>query len=284
MSENVTKTKEQDGRKPGEDYRDADGILVCGKCGEPRERMFPAGGIFKEPHLVTVMCRCRREKADRQREETERAEKRRRTERLRKQCFSSSGRYAFCTFDADDGRNAAQSTVCKAFAETFDPKDPEGLVLYGKRGTGKSFHASCIANAVIERGFSCLVTDIKQVVNLMESSFEKRSGNLERILATDLLILEDLGAQRSTEYVMEHVYDVIDGRYKAGKPMVITTNFDFRERILNATADDPWGRVFDRIVEVGFPVKYDGNSRRREIGMKNRKDFKRKLGIEGIES
>ena len=41
MSENVTKTKEQDGRKPGEDYRDADGILVCGKCGEPRERMFP---------------------------------------------------------------------------------------------------------------------------------------------------------------------------------------------------------------------------------------------------
>lgn len=203
---------------------------------------------------------------------------------VRKQCFPSSGRYAFCTFDADDGRNAAQSTVCKAFAATFDPKDPEGLVLYGKRGTGKSFHASCIANAVIERGFSCLVTDIKQVVNLMESSFEKRSGNLERILAPDLLILEDLGAQRSTEYVMEHVYDVIDGRYKAGKPMVITTNFDFRERILNATADDPWGRVFDRIVEVGFPVKYDGNSRRREIGMKNRKDFKRKLGIEGIES
>ncbi len=47
MSENVTKTKEQDGRKPGEDYRDADGILVCGKCGEPRERMFPAGGIFQ---------------------------------------------------------------------------------------------------------------------------------------------------------------------------------------------------------------------------------------------
>ena len=154
MNENVTKTKEQDGQKPGEDYRDADGILVCGKCGEPRERMFPAGGIFKEPHLVPTMCRCQREEADRQREEAERTEKRRRTERLRKQCFPSSGRYAFCTFDADDGRNAAQSTVCKAFAATFDPKDPEGLVLYGKRGTGKSFHASCIANAVIERGFS----------------------------------------------------------------------------------------------------------------------------------
>ena len=51
MSENVTKTKEQDGRKPGEDYRDADGILVCGKCGEPRERMFPAGGILSLIHI-----------------------------------------------------------------------------------------------------------------------------------------------------------------------------------------------------------------------------------------
>lgn len=71
MNENGTKTKEQDGRKPVEDYRDADGILICGKCGEPRERMFPAGGIFKEPHLVPTMCRCQREEADRQREETE---------------------------------------------------------------------------------------------------------------------------------------------------------------------------------------------------------------------
>ncbi len=101
------------------------------------------------------MCRCQSEEADRQREETERAEKRRRTERLRKQCFPSSGRYAFCTFDADDGRNAAQSTVCKAFAATFDPKDPEGLCPVREARHGKSFHASCIANAVIERGFSC---------------------------------------------------------------------------------------------------------------------------------
>ena len=284
MSANETRPKETAGRKPGENYRNEEGILICGKCGEPRERMFPAGGIWKEPHHVPSMCRCQREEYERQQEEAERTERMRRTERLRKQCFPSSGRYASCTFDADDGRNTMQSTVCRAFAETFDPKDPEGLVLYGARGTGKSFHASCIANAVIVRGFSCLVTDIKQVVNLMESSFEKRSGNLERILSPDLLILEDLGAQRSTEYVMEHVYDVIDGRYKAGKPMVITTNFDYKGRILNAPADDPWGRVFDRIVEVGFPVKYDGFSRRREIGAKNRKDFRKKLGIEGIES
>lgn len=279
MTMNEMKNREQT-RVPGEDYRDDKGLLICGKCGEPRERILPAGGIFKEPHAVPTMCRCQREEVEKQRRAEELEQRRRKADRLRKECFPSSGRYAFCTFDGDDGRNAEQTVICKAFAATFDPKDPMGLVLYGGCGTGKSFHASCIANAIIERGFSCLVTDIKQVVNLMESSFEKRMANLSRILEPDLLILEDLGAQRSTEYVMEHVYDVIDGRYKAGKPMVITTNFNYKTRIVPASATDPWRRVFDRIVECGYPVSYTGETRRKEIGARNREEFRKKLGVE----
>ena len=81
----------------------------------------------------------------------------------------------------------------------------------------------CVANALLDAGYSVLHTDIAHIVNVMESSFEGRAGNLERILSYDLLCIEDLGAQRSTEYMMEHVFNVIDGRYKAGRPMVITT-------------------------------------------------------------
>ena len=257
----------------------ADGIPVCERCGKPKGRLFPAGGIFKEPHIVPVMCDCELERQRIADEESAARERARRSDRLRKACFPASGRYALCTFDGDDGRNPEQTTVCKAFAATFDASDPMGLVLYGDCGTGKSFHACCIANALIEEGHSCLVTDIKQVVNLMESSFEKRMKNLARVLEPDLLILEDLGAQRSTEYVMEHVYDVVDGRYKAGKPMVITTNFDFKTRILRTTPDDAWTRVFDRIVECGYPVAYRGLTRRREIGAVNRAAFRKKLGI-----
>lgn len=259
--------------------RNADGLLVCERCRMPRERIFPAGGIFKEPHKVPVMCACQTEEVERQKAEQEAAERRRLLEKRKAACFPSSGRYAFLTFDADDGRNPEQTSVCRAFSATFDPADPMGLVLYGDCGTGKSFHAACIANGVIEGGHSCLVTDIKQVVNLMESSFENRLKNLAHVLEPDLLILEDLGAQRSTEYVMEHVYDVVDGRYKAGKPMVITTNFDYRNRILRPAPDDPWRRVFDRIVECGYPVAYRGATRRKEIGAVNREAFRRKLGI-----
>lgn len=286
MAENETKKKEREDGSANmadtETYRDSDGILICKKCGKPREFRVPGNGVVPSM-LVPSMCDCQKAKEDARREEMERKARDARTKKRRTSCFAASGRYASLTFDADDNRNPEQTTYCKAFAATFDPKDPMGLVLYGNRGTGKSFHASCIANAVVARGFSCLVTDIKQVVNLMESSFEKRQGNLSRILSPDLLILEDLGAQRSTEYVMEHVYDVIDGRYKAGKPMVITTNFDFRTRILNATDDDPYARVFDRIVEVSLPVRYEGASRRREIGARNRADFRKKLGI-GVQS
>lgn len=286
MAENETKktgsTASVADSQTKETYRNDGGILICKKCGKPREFRVPGNKVVPSM-LVPSMCDCQKAKEDARREEMERKARETRTKNLRNTCFASSGRYASLTFDADDGRNPEQTTVCKAFAATFDPKDPMGLVLYGNRGTGKSFHASCIANAIVEHGFSCLVTDIKQVVNLMESNFEKRQGNLSRILSPDLLILEDLGAQRSTEYVMEHVYDVIDGRYKAGKPMVITTNFDFRTRILNATDDDPYARVFDRIVEVSLPVRYEGASRRREIGARNRADFRKKLGI-GVQS
>lgn len=263
----------------GGEEKVADGIPVCGKCGKPRGKLLPAGGIFKEPHIVPVMCDCQLEQQRIADEESAARERARRSDSLRKACFPASGRYARCTFDADDGRNPEQTTVCKAFAATFDAADPMGLVLYGDVGTGKSFHACCIANALIEDGHSCLVTDIKQVVNLMESSFEKRRDNLSHILKPDLLVLEDLGAQRSTEYVMEHVYDVVDGRYKAGKPMVITTNFDFKTRILRSSPDDVWRRVFDRIVECGYPVAYRGLTRRVEIGAVNRAAFREKLGI-----
>ena len=278
MTNTDPNTKANNAPAQEEDFRNEDGILICGRCKKPRERRIPAGGIFDKPHLIPSMCDCQKKEEERKKAEAERQEKEQKEKRLRASCFATSGRYALCTFDADDGRNPGQSTVCKAYAATFDPTDASGLVLFGDCGTGKSFHAACIANALIATGHTCLVTDIKQVVNLMESSFERRMENLSRILSPDLLILEDLGAQRSTEYVMEHVYDVVDGRYKAGKPMVITTNFPFR-RMLEAEGGDPWQRVFDRIVECCYPVQYEGASRRREKGLAMRVHLREKLGI-----
>lgn len=140
--------------------------------------------------------------------------------------------------------------------------------------------SSAIANRVIDRGFSALQTDVRSIVNLMESSFEHRQRNLDRILGYDLLLIEDLGAQRSTSYMMEHVYSVIDGRYKTGKPMVVTTNFG-GDRINGSISDsdDPWSRIFDRILERCYPIRFTGQNRRTIKKEDMRKVMKERLGI-----
>ena len=90
--------------------------------------------------------------------------------------------------------------------------------------------------------------------------------------------IEDLGAQRNTSYMMEQVYTIIDGRYKSGKPMVITTNLDPR-RINDASGDEAWKRVFDRILERCYPIEFNGSNRRAAKKMEMREAMRKRLGL-----
>ena len=260
-----------------DDFINEDGLLVCGKCGQPKQRRLPM--LFgQEPMVVGVMCACEQKAQEERAAREEQLRRRHRAKELRDECFKYSGFYKDCTFAADDGRSPEQSNICQRFVATFDGKDPNGLLLWGEVGTGKTFLSSCIANALIDLGFSCLQTDINLVVSMMESSFEQRRRNLDRILSYDLLLIEDLGAQRSTDYMMEYVYTLIDGRYKAGKPMVITTNIPLHE-ISHAPKSSPWSRIYDRILERCYPVEFKGTSRRKEAGISMRRAMRERLGL-----
>ena len=253
-----------------------DGLLVCGKCGTPKQRRIEVP-FRDEPMVVRVMCACE-ERAAREREEREEREREReRAARERKRCFTSAPVLAASTFEADDGKNPRISAACERFADTFDHGDPRGLLLYGDVGSGKTFMAAAIANRLIDRGFSVLQTDIGTVATIMESSFDGRARNLDRILGHDLLVIDDIGAQRSTEYMMQHVYSVVDGCYRRGTPMVVTTNLD-PERIAQLRGDGPWGRVLDRILEVCYPIRITGN-RRRANAVEMRKSMRERLGL-----
>lgn len=274
--ENATQEEEESVR---DDYRDDDGLLVCGRCGKRKELRLPMLEGMKKPMVVSVMCDCEKNReAEEARREAERVAEEK-AARRRVECFPSSGLYRDFTFAADDGRSPRQSSVCKRFADTFDVGDPNGLVLWGGVGTGKSFMSSCIANEVISLGHSAYQTDISSVANLMESSLSDRNGNLDRILSYDLLLIEDLGAHRSTDYMMEYVYSIIDGRYKTGKPMVITTNFTLQE-MSHASPTNLWCRIFDRILERCYPVEFDAQDRRKENANKMRERMRKRLGLD----
>lgn len=193
----------------------------------------------------------------------------------RDKCFSLGGFYRNCTFDTDDGKEPEPASLCRKYADAFDPETPFGLLLWGDVGTGKSFMSSAIANRVIDRGFAACQMDIGQIARILESSFENRQKNLKRIFGYDLLLIEDLGAQRSTSYMMEHVYTVIDGCYKAGVPMVITTNFSLGQ-ITCPESGDLWERVFDRILERCYPIKFTV-PRRKGKTVKMREEMRARL-------
>ena len=279
MDELETRATQDDA--PCEDYRDGEGLLVCGRCGTRKEAMLP-GLLDRPPRVVRCRCKCEQQAEDERRAQAEERERSRRIERARTECFKIAPAYAPITFADDDRRTPEQSDICERWAATFDKADPAGLLLCGGVGTGKSFMSVCVANALLDAGYSVLHTDIAHIVAEMESSFEGRAKNLERILSYDLLCIEDLGAQRSTEYMMEHVFNVIDGRYKAGRPMVITTNFTL-DQVSHPAPSSPWCRTFDRIIQCCYPVTFTGASRRRLAALDMRRAMRERLGIRGQE-
>lgn len=257
----------------------SDGLLVCEKCGKPKQKKLFLTGR-DEPFIVHIPCECEQREERERLEREERAAAKAKADKMRRECFAASGFYRDCTFENDDGLTPGLSSVCQRYADTFDQKEPYGLLLWGNVGTGKSYMSSAIANRVIDHGFSALQTDVRCIVNLMESSFENRQRNLDRIFGYDLLLIEDLGAQRSTSYMMEHVFSVIDGRYKTGKPMIVTTNLG-GDRINGSLSDsdDPWSRVFDRILERCYPIKFTGQNRRVLKKDNMRKAMRERLGM-----
>ena len=118
--------------------------------------------------------------------------------------------------------------MAKRYTENWKNVKAEnlGLLLWGDVGTGKSFLAACIANALLEKGVPVLMTNFSKILNQMGAMYSDERVSLYCFFFNrfSLLIIDDLGIERNTEYALEQVYAVIDERYKTGLPLIITTN------------------------------------------------------------
>ena len=90
-----------------------------------------------------------------------------------------------------------------------------------------------------------------------------------------LLVIDDMGIERESQYTIETIYTVIDERYKSGKPLIITTNIQLD--ILGNPQDLEHARIYDRIMERCMPVFFGGKNYRFELGKGNRDMAKRIL-------
>ena len=88
-----------------------------------------------------------------------------------------------------------------------------------------------------------------------------RDHYMKSLMRPDLLILDDLGAERNTSFGKERVFDVVDKRLLTGKSMIVTTNIPLS--VMKQAADLDDRRIFDRILEVCVPIRFDGENFRK---------------------
>ncbi len=255
-----------EGMKAADDYMDTNTeLLMCGKCHTKKQKKISFLGVER---VVGCLCRCAAEEMEREREK-HRAEE----ELLHIRQMKSAGLQDSTFFDYTFA-NCDETHPCAQYARRYVgnfaefQKNGQGLLFWGNVGTGKTFLAGCIANALMEKNIPVLMTSFPKLLNALGGLYSgEKNEYLKSLNQYRLLIIDDLGVERDTPYVLETVYLVIDERYKSGKPFIITTNLSLEG--LRNPADLEHGRIYDRIMERCVPVAFSGKNYRTDKGRKN---------------
>lgn len=246
-----------------EDYTGEDGLLYCGKCRTPKEAYFPADKVAlfgRDRHPAECDCqraqRMEREAAEQQRKHRDKVEE------LKRRGFTDPAMREW-TFANDNGK-CPQMGMAHSYVERWEQmkEGNHGLLLWGKVGTGKSYFAGCIANALMEQEIPVRMTNFALILNDLAASFEGRNEYIDRLCRYPLLIIDDFGMERGTEYGLEQVFNVIDSRYRSGKPLIVTTNHT--PDMLENPQDTAHARIYDRVLEMCLPILFTGENFRKE--------------------
>lgn len=257
--------------KPG-DYVE-DGILHCVKCGEPKEQVV---SLLGSEHKMARECRCEREERETAEERDRLSKRAERAEQFRAECFPFDALRRM-TFESDDMSNAKVSERCRRYAENFARAKAEkaGLLFHGSVGGGKTYHAASIANRIIDMGHSAIFTSIARIsADMSAARFTGASRVLSDVMAHDLVILDDLGTERSTETAREQTNEIVDALSLSACVPIITTNMSIEA--MQAETDPMLQRVYSRIFGMCQPVKVEHTDRRLEVG-EGKADFYRSI-------
>lgn len=257
------------------DYYGDDGLLYCGKCHTKKQCRIE---FFDKVHTPYCLCKCETERRDREDAERKRIEFEKRIKELRRIGFPDDEMQSW-TFNADDRANEHITSVALKYVENFDTmrENGKGLLLFGTVGTGKTFTAACIANALIDKGYPCLVTNFARLINTISGMYDGKQDYIDGLNRFALLVIDDLATEADTEYRNEIIFNVIDSRYRAGLPLIITTNLTAQE--LKNSADIKKQRIYSRLFERCLPLEVKGSDRRRDRLKDDYKTFADLLGL-----
>lgn len=255
-----------------------DGVLVCGRCGTPKEVLLslPALTGTDTPRPFPISCKCQKEADERAENERRAAEFKNNLEaRWRADGFHDPS-YLKPTFSDDDGANPKLTGVCQKYADRWPEmlENGMGLLLYGGVGGGKTFLAGCVCNALLKKQVSVCATSFPRVLNVLQNSMDRQKA-LDRLGRYQCVLLDDFGVERGTEYAQEQLFAVVDARYRAKRPTIITTNLSLHD--LENPTNLSYTRIFDRLLEL-CPIRLcvSGPSRRKGLA-DDRRELAREL-------
>jgi DNA replication protein DnaC len=150
----------------------------------------------------------------------------------------------------------------RAIGEQLD--SGKGLWIQGNVGTGKTTLAMLVSKAALDAGRSVAIYSLPRLLNLLRESMQSDGGILDlldRLSAVDLLHVDDLGAENSTDWVLEQLYSIVNARYEAQRAIVATTNL-MPDELSNRIG----ARTVSRLVEIcGNPIPLWGEDKRQEF-------------------
>jgi DNA replication protein DnaC len=240
-----------------------DGLLHCGKCNTPKQCRVPNPFKAGQVDIRHCICKCRVEELKAEEERRKQAKRAERIKDMRRIGFQDAEMQNW-TFEKDDGANKKIMDVMRNYVQNFTrmKEDGKGLLLYGTVGTGKTFASACVANALIDMGYPCLMTNFKKIANTLMGMYDGKQNYIDGLNRFDLLIIDDLASERNTEYMNEVVQEIVDSRYRAGLPLIITTNLTADE--IKHPAEISKQRTYSRLLEMCLPLEVKGQDRRKK--------------------
>lgn len=260
--------------KESGDY-EKNGLLYCGKCNTPKEVEVE---MFGRNVKQLCMCKCMEQAYNAEQEHIADIQRNEEIARNRSRGILDIDMMK-CTFESDDKANVKISGIARRYVEHFlkMKANGKGLLFFGDTGVGKSFIAACIANALIDKGYKCLVTNFPRIINELSGLYEGKQEYINDLNRYELLVIDDLAIERDTEYTAEIVQNVVDSRYRAGLPLIITTNLKISD--LMQPHDIRKKRLYSRLKEMCLMIEVSGEDRREKQFYENYAEYKNLLGL-----
>ena len=153
-----------------EDFTGEDGLLYCGKCRQPKEAYFAEGKTLFGRDRHPKECDCQRKRRETLEAADRESKHREEVKRLKRKGFTDPAMREW-TFENDNGK-CPQMHNAYSYVERWEQikEENHGLILWGNVGTGKSYFAGCIANALMEREISVCMTNFALILNDLAAS------------------------------------------------------------------------------------------------------------------